>query len=258
MDQRGGNDYPALIRKTEPKPLRVFLQDGSNDLNKVGGNWFLANQEMLSALEFAGYEVNHVWGEGGHNGKQATAIFPDAMRWLWKDWPKPIESGFNSNQPVAQVLVRGEPWQAVGEGYAGVGGLAANAQGEVFFSDPAKGCIRKIGLDGSVTGFAQNTGPAQSLTFGPNGLLYAVRGSSNIRAYDSRGVDRSVGGKIGVRDSCIAHNGNIYFTVSWGKNRQIWLLDSRKETVVDSDPSYAAYSGICLTPDQSLLLVLLC
>ncbi len=60
VDQRGGNYYPALIRKTEPKALRVFLQDGSNDANGVGGNWFLANQEMLSALEFAGYESNHV------------------------------------------------------------------------------------------------------------------------------------------------------------------------------------------------------
>ena len=62
VDQRGGNDYPSMIRKYEPKPLRIFLQDGSNDANGVGGNWFLANQEMLSALEFSGYEVNHVWG----------------------------------------------------------------------------------------------------------------------------------------------------------------------------------------------------
>jgi len=60
-----------LIRLTEPKPIRIFLQDGSNDLNIYGGNWFLANQEMLSALEFAGYYVNHIWGDGGHNGKHS-------------------------------------------------------------------------------------------------------------------------------------------------------------------------------------------
>jgi gluconolactonase len=95
VDQRGGNDYPVMIRKFEPKALRVFLQDGSNDANGTGGNWFLANQEMLSAFEFAGYEVNHVWGDGGHNGKHATAIFPDAMRWIWKDWPKPVTKGVN-------------------------------------------------------------------------------------------------------------------------------------------------------------------
>ena len=54
---RGGNDFPMLIRKTEPKPIRIFLQDGRNDLNNYTGNWFIANQDMLSALEYAGYDV---------------------------------------------------------------------------------------------------------------------------------------------------------------------------------------------------------
>ncbi len=79
---RGGEIYPTLIRKFEPKPLRVFLQDGSGDLNIYGGDWWMANQTMERALVFAGYEVNHAWGDGGHPGKQGTAIFPDAMRWL--------------------------------------------------------------------------------------------------------------------------------------------------------------------------------
>lgn len=110
VDKRGVNSYQVLIRKMEAKPLRVFLQDGTNDLNQVGGDWHLSNREMLSALEFSGYEVAHIWGDGGHNGKQATAIFPDAMRWLWKDWPKPIEAGVNSRQPVENILLPGESW----------------------------------------------------------------------------------------------------------------------------------------------------
>jgi enterochelin esterase-like enzyme len=60
---RGGQNYPTLIRKLEPKPIRIFLQDGSNDLNNYGGDWWMANQTMERALIFAGYEVNHVWGE---------------------------------------------------------------------------------------------------------------------------------------------------------------------------------------------------
>lgn len=56
---RGGNSYPILVRKSEAKPIRVFLQDGSNDQNIYGGNWWIANQDMLSALEFAGYEVKY-------------------------------------------------------------------------------------------------------------------------------------------------------------------------------------------------------
>ena len=48
---RGGHNYPALIRKTERKPIRVFLQDGSNDLNNLFGDWPLANQSMASACD---------------------------------------------------------------------------------------------------------------------------------------------------------------------------------------------------------------
>jgi gluconolactonase len=80
---RGGNVYPTLIRKYEPKPIRIFLQDGSSDLNIYGGDWWMANQEMERASQFAGYEVEHAWGTGGHNGTHATQVFPDAMRFLW-------------------------------------------------------------------------------------------------------------------------------------------------------------------------------
>jgi len=82
---RGGHVYPALIRKTERKPIRVFLQDGSGDLDNVHGNWPLANQEMAAALKFAGYDYQFEFGDGGHNGKQGGALLPDSLRWLWKD-----------------------------------------------------------------------------------------------------------------------------------------------------------------------------
>lgn len=82
---RGGHVYPALIRKTERKPLRVFLQDGSNDLDNEHGNWPLANQQMAAALKFAGYDYDFVFGEGAHNGNHGGAIFPDSMRWLWRE-----------------------------------------------------------------------------------------------------------------------------------------------------------------------------
>ncbi len=83
---RGGHVYPALIRKTDNKPLRVYLQDGSNDLDNEHGNWWLSNLQMEKALQFRKYDYKTVWGEGGHNGKHGGAIFPDTMRWLWRDW----------------------------------------------------------------------------------------------------------------------------------------------------------------------------
>ena len=85
---RGGHAYPALIRKTEKKPLRVFLQDGSGDLDNLHGNWPLANQEMAASLMFMGYDYNFEFGTEGHNGKHGGAILPDSLRWLWRDYAK--------------------------------------------------------------------------------------------------------------------------------------------------------------------------
>ncbi|MEX0727367.1 MAG: alpha/beta hydrolase-fold protein [Planctomycetaceae bacterium] len=82
---RGGDVYPSLIRKTERKPIRVFLQEGSNDLDNLHGNWPLANQQMAAALKFAGYDYEFVMGDGGHSAKHGGAILPESMRWLWKD-----------------------------------------------------------------------------------------------------------------------------------------------------------------------------
>ena len=86
VDLRGGHNYPPMIRKTEKKPIRVFLQDGEGDLDNQFGNWPLANQQMAKALEFSGYDYKLVFGTGGHNGQHGGAIFPDSLRWLWRDW----------------------------------------------------------------------------------------------------------------------------------------------------------------------------
>lgn len=85
---RGGHQYPFMIRRTPPKPLRVFLQSGEKDLNVVFGDWALANRTMASALAYQGYDHQLVMGEGGHSLKHGAAIFPDTMRWLWRDYPK--------------------------------------------------------------------------------------------------------------------------------------------------------------------------
>jgi len=94
---RGGHNYPALIRKTERKPIRVFLQDGSNDLNNLHGDWPLANQEMASALRFMGYDHRFVLGDGSHNGRHGGAILPDALRWLWRA-PEPLPAPLTKGQ----------------------------------------------------------------------------------------------------------------------------------------------------------------
>ena len=92
----GGDLYPTLIRKNPIKPIRIFLQDGSADLDNEHGSWFLANQQMLAAFNYANanadkqnvpgarYDVNHEWGDGAHSDAHGGAILPDILRWLWR------------------------------------------------------------------------------------------------------------------------------------------------------------------------------
>ena len=82
---RGGNAYPGMVLKTEKKPIRVFLQDGSNDLVNQFGSWPEANKAMAAALKEKGYDHQFVFGEGSHSPKHGASIFPDAMKWLWRD-----------------------------------------------------------------------------------------------------------------------------------------------------------------------------
>jgi len=94
----GGEMYPTLIRRAAPKPIRIFLQDGSNDLSNQFGSWFLANQQMLSAFEYANatadgrkdpgprYDLNHEWGDGAHADTHLGAILPDVLRWMFRDY----------------------------------------------------------------------------------------------------------------------------------------------------------------------------
>jgi enterochelin esterase-like enzyme len=81
---RGGHNYPFLIRSTDRKPIRVWMQSGEADADIILGSWPLANKEVAAALEFAGYDVKFVFGEGGHNLRHAGALFADTLRWLWR------------------------------------------------------------------------------------------------------------------------------------------------------------------------------
>jgi enterochelin esterase family protein len=85
---RGGHVYPTLVRQEAKRPIRVFLQDGSNDLDNRWGNWPLANQMMAAALKFRGYDYRFEFGDGAHTHKHGGSLLPEALRWLWRDSPK--------------------------------------------------------------------------------------------------------------------------------------------------------------------------
>ena len=86
VDIKGGHNFPPMIRKADKKPIRIAIQDGSNDLSNQFGNWWLANQQMASAFEFKEYDYKTYWGEGGHNGQDASRVLPDELKWIWRDW----------------------------------------------------------------------------------------------------------------------------------------------------------------------------
>jgi enterochelin esterase-like enzyme len=93
VNLRGGDAYPDIIRKSDRKPIRIFLQDGRNDHRGEGRggtynprlDWFLQNVRMMQALTEKGYDVNYAWGMNLHGQKMSGAILPDMMRWLWRD-----------------------------------------------------------------------------------------------------------------------------------------------------------------------------
>ena len=89
----GAHNYPFLIRRlndNDPRAkIRVLLQDGGNDLDNPFGDWPLANQEMARAFAFKHMDYKFVFGGGNHSGSHGTAILPESLRWLWREYPKP-------------------------------------------------------------------------------------------------------------------------------------------------------------------------
>jgi sugar lactone lactonase YvrE/enterochelin esterase-like enzyme len=250
---RGANSYPTLIRKYEPKPLRVFLQDGKNDLNIYGGDWWMANQEMERALTFAGYEVSHVWGERGHDGTDGTKAFPGAMRWLWKDWPAPVKTGGGSAQ-LKQILIPDEGWQLVADGYKFTEGPAVNAKGEVFFNDIPNSKTYKIGLDGKVSPFVDDSKKGNGQAFGPDGRLHAVTGTQQVVAYDTAGKATVITDGFAGNDIVVRHDGGVYVTNPGGNGNAVWYVSPKGDKkIVDKGLKFP--NGVTLSPDQSLLYV---
>ena len=249
---RGANEFPTLVRKHEAKPIRVFMQDGSNDLDIYAGGWWTANLDMHAALEWAGYDVKAVWGEGGHNGRHGAAILPDAMRWLWRDHPQPVTVGTPKGRRM-DVLVPGEDWELVSEGHRFTEGPAVNEKGELFFTDIPASRIHKVNLDGSVEVFASDTGNANGLMFGRDGRLYAcANAKKQIVAYSPDGEAEVIAEGYPSNDLVILADGSIYFTSPDEKKVHHIGTDGEVRIV---DVGIERPNGIAVSADQTLLFV---
>ena len=252
---RGGDELATLVRKTEPKPLRIFLQDGNQDLNIYCGDWWLENQTMNRALQWAGYEVEHVWGEDGHNHNHGAAIFPQAMRWLWKDYPQPVRAHLDhSSSKARDMLVDGAGWEMVGEGYQWAEGLAVTPDGTLYFSDVPAAKIYRVVPGGQPEVFVEDSGQANGLALGPDGRLYgACSGVKKILSWDLKTrTPEVVAEGFASNDLVVLSNGSIYVTDPQGS--RIWYIDPTTQEARPVD-EFEGCNGITVSPDQSLLYV---
>ena len=146
---RGGHEYPAIVRKTEPKPLRIYMQDGWYDVwNPIFGEWFEYNLLMESAFNFAGYEAFHVWNRGNHSIKYGTLAFPDAMRWLWKGYPARVNKGTSNNGMLQAILDPAYDWVALPISSTIDGDIYPAAEGKIVFASGNQVC--QVNSDGQL------------------------------------------------------------------------------------------------------------
>ncbi len=258
---KGADGLPALIRKTEPKPIRIFLQDGSKDHVVPGfpwgtfyaGSWPVNNQVMYEAFQSAGYDAKLVIGEEGHNMKQGAAIMPDALRWLWREYPRPIavhepaamsDPGWDPRGKVYSTVWAGKPWEQVGDMYGAITSITADKQNNVYFADTSANRIYKVDAEGTVSLFQSNA--AGPLRAAPNGRLYsAIKGQ-----IVSFGPERKVvATNIDAADLAITAKGDIYYTDT--AHKTVGRVNGKVYPLAEM----AMPAGIALSPDQAMLIV---
>jgi len=252
VSMRGGDQYPGLVRKTEPKPIRIFLQDGSNDAwNPLFGSWYTSNLNMEAALSFAGYEVHHDWGHGGHDGVQATAIFPDVMRWLWKGWPQKVVGGKSNNDMLKTILPDSGSWEPVNN-RSNASVIAPSPDGGLVVQDSTGG-IKLIGANGQEKSVTKQR--ISSIACDAAGDIEFISESGLVKI-TTTGKQLSLE-KISGKNLVIADNGNTYITRpasgTDGEGEILLIKPGQKPVVVDKGLRFS--SAITLSPDRRLLLV---
>jgi sugar lactone lactonase YvrE len=176
---------------------------------------------------------------------------------LWKGWPVTIATGKSKNQFLSDLLIPGEDWELVGQGYQFTEGVAANVNGEVYYQDIPASKTYKVGLDGKLTTLNIDSKRASGTSFGPDGKRYtAAGGSKQILSYDKNEKETVVADSISSNDIVVTNNGNIYVTSPDGvtKPSKLYLIRPNGEKlVVDEGIKFA--NGLTLSPDQTQLYV---
>ncbi len=255
---RGGNAYPALVRKTEPKPIRVYLADTSGDIDNQFGSWPLANRRMAAALAYMGYDVRFDWAEGyAHDSFHGSQLFPEALAWLWRTAPHEpsidTAGDLKGDLTLLKLLVPGEGWQLVAEGLGFADAPCTDAEGNFFYCDMKAPEIVRIGLDGSRRVVAREA--VSGLEFGPDGRLYACQGGKKrIIAIDPATAEvKEIAGDLAPNDLAVTPEGILLVTET-GK-RQVTRIDPATGKLTAADTGITGPNGIALSNDAGTLTV---
>ena len=257
---RGGNAYPALVRKTEPKPLRISMVDTSGDVDNAFGSWPIANQRMEAALRYMGYDVHFDWAEGyAHNADYGSMRFPDAMKWLWReDQHEPTvdtSDDLRGDLTLLDLLIPNESWEVAVDNLGFADGLCSDQAGNLFFCDMrAPAVIRFDPADGTQTVIARES--VSGLEFNSDEtLLYACQGSKNrVVSIDPKtGTVKTVAENVKPNDLAVTAQDFILITETGAKQITLINPDTGKTTIVDT--GIVRPNGITLSNDNGTLAV---
>jgi gluconolactonase len=220
------------------------------------GDWWMSNQTMNRALIFAGYDVHHVWGAGSHNGSHPSAIFPDAMRWLWSGWPAPIYPGKSQNPVLQSILQPDEGWNTAAEGCSSVSDISSDPRGRVFYSGRRSAPVVEL-----VPGKAMRCQPARRYSpfaFGPTGKLYVARAGGGIEVWSAPTANlptKVIAVGLRIQSFTVLNNSSIYAVAkAAGEASELWFVPARGEPV-RLDTGLKGASAIALSPDGLWLYV---
>ena len=256
---RGGDVYPSLIRKTEQKPIRVFLEDTSADVDNQFGSWPWANRQMASALAYMGYDVTFNWAEGyQHNGDHGGLIFPDAVKWLWRKdghtFVQDTKGDLKGDMTLLRLLDPNEKWQPVAEGLGFADAPCTDADGNFYFCDMKAPAVYKVSAaDGKRTEIAKES--ISGLEFGPDGLLYGCQGSKQrVVSLDPKsGEVKVVAEKVAPNDLAVTADGFVYITET--KDGRVTRINSKTGEVKVAAEGINKPNGIVLSNDGGTLAV---
>ena len=252
---RGGHEFPTMVRKFEAKPIRSFHTTATRDMENCAGDWYLLDLQMDKALKFSGYDYQFRVIDGRHVAGYMEN-YREAMAYLWKGWPERVQAG--PSAPRAQeILIPGEGWELVAEGFKSTRGPACNEQGDVFFADTSANKIHRIDAAGAVSEFVTDAGQAHCVTVGADGSVYTIsEKSGKLMKYDETGKGSVIMEDILGHSILATPDGSLFVTTNGAKAHgpgSVWFIKDGKKTQVDSGIKFA--TGMTYRPDQWLLSV---